>query len=53
MDFDLPEDIVAFRDAVRKFAAEQIRPYARDWTANSTSPTISSPGWASRGCSAC
>ena len=31
MDFELPEDIVAFRDMARKFAAEQIRPAARDW----------------------
>lgn len=31
MDFDLPEDVVAFRDMVRKFAAEEIRPHSRDW----------------------
>jgi alkylation response protein AidB-like acyl-CoA dehydrogenase len=31
MDFDLPEDLVQLREIVRKFAAEQIRPYARDW----------------------
>jgi alkylation response protein AidB-like acyl-CoA dehydrogenase len=31
MEFDLPEDIVALREAVRKFAAEQIRPHSRDW----------------------
>jgi len=31
MEFDLPEDIVALGDTVRKFAAEQIRPHSRDW----------------------
>lgn len=31
MNFDLPDDIVALRDVVRTFAAEEIRPYARDW----------------------
>ena len=31
MDFDLPEDIVALRDMVRRFAAEEIRPHAREW----------------------
>ncbi|MGD8450964.1 MAG: acyl-CoA dehydrogenase family protein [Phycisphaerae bacterium] len=31
MDFDLPEDVVAIRDMVRKFAAEEIRPHAREW----------------------
>jgi len=31
MDFDLPEDIVALRDVVRRFATEAMRPYARDW----------------------
>jgi alkylation response protein AidB-like acyl-CoA dehydrogenase len=31
MDFDLPEDIVALRDVVRRFAAEAVRPHARDW----------------------
>lgn len=31
MDFALPEDAAALRDAVRKFAAERIRPYAREW----------------------
>ncbi len=29
MNFDLPEDIVALRDAVRRFAAERIRPNSR------------------------
>jgi alkylation response protein AidB-like acyl-CoA dehydrogenase len=31
MEFDFPEDIVALRDVVRKFAAEEIRPRAREW----------------------
>jgi alkylation response protein AidB-like acyl-CoA dehydrogenase len=31
MNFDLPDDLVALRDMVRKFAEEQIRPYAREW----------------------
>ncbi len=31
MDFELPEDIVALREVVRKFAAEEIRPRARQW----------------------
>ncbi|QOJ13562.1 MAG: acyl-CoA dehydrogenase family protein [Planctomycetia bacterium] len=31
MNFELPEDIVALRDVVRKFAAEEIRPHAREW----------------------
>jgi alkylation response protein AidB-like acyl-CoA dehydrogenase len=31
MDFELPEDIVTLREVVRKFAAEEIRPHARDW----------------------
>jgi len=31
MDFSLPEEVVALRDLVRKFAAEKIRPYARQW----------------------
>ena len=31
MSFDLPEDVVALRDVVRKFAAEEIRPHARAW----------------------
>ena len=31
MDFDLPEDVVALRDMVRRFAAEEIKPHARDW----------------------
>jgi alkylation response protein AidB-like acyl-CoA dehydrogenase len=31
MEFVLPEDTVAFRDMVRKFAAEEIRPHSRQW----------------------
>lgn len=31
MEFELPEDIVALRDMVRRFAAEEIRPRSRDW----------------------
>jgi alkylation response protein AidB-like acyl-CoA dehydrogenase len=31
MDFDLPQDIVDLRNLVREFAAEQIRPHAREW----------------------
>jgi alkylation response protein AidB-like acyl-CoA dehydrogenase len=31
MNFDLPDDIVALRDVVRDFAANEIRPYAREW----------------------
>ncbi len=31
MDFGLPEEIGAIRDVVRKFAAERIRPHAREW----------------------
>lgn len=30
-DFDLPEDLVALRDVVRDFAANEIRPHAREW----------------------
>ncbi len=29
--FDLPEDLVALQDTVRDFAANEIRPHARDW----------------------
>ncbi|MCC6358869.1 MAG: acyl-CoA dehydrogenase family protein [Phycisphaerales bacterium] len=29
--FDLPEDIVSLRDMVRDFAANEIRPHAREW----------------------
>ncbi|MGE3180489.1 MAG: acyl-CoA dehydrogenase family protein [Phycisphaerae bacterium] len=31
MNFDLPEDLVALRDMVRKFADERIRPNSREW----------------------
>ncbi|MBI5763104.1 MAG: acyl-CoA dehydrogenase family protein [Planctomycetes bacterium] len=31
MDFNLPEDLVAFRDVARKFAKERIAPNARVW----------------------
>lgn len=31
MDFNMPEEIAALREMVRKFAAEKIRPYARQW----------------------
>jgi alkylation response protein AidB-like acyl-CoA dehydrogenase len=31
MDFNLPEDVVLLRDTVRKFAAERLRPFAREW----------------------
>lgn len=29
--FDLPEDLVTLRDTVREFAANEIRPHAREW----------------------
>ena len=38
MDFSLPEDIVALRDLVRKFAAERIRPHARQWDRDQALP---------------
>jgi len=38
MDFDLPEDLIALRDVVRKFAAERIRPHARAWDADQHMP---------------
>ncbi len=31
MQFDLPEELVQLRDMVRRFAAEEIRPHAREW----------------------
>lgn len=31
MSFDLPDDVVALRDVVRDFAANEIRPHAREW----------------------
>lgn len=38
MSFDLPEDVVALRDVVRDFAANEIRPYARDWDREQSMP---------------
>ena len=38
MDFELPEDIVTLREVVRKFAAEEIRPHARDWDRDQNIP---------------
>jgi alkylation response protein AidB-like acyl-CoA dehydrogenase len=38
MDFDLPADLGALRDAVRDFAAEQIRPESRVWDRDQTLP---------------
>lgn len=38
MDFHLPEDIAALRDVVRKFAAERIRPNARQWDREQSLP---------------
>jgi len=38
MDFTLPEDIAALRELVRKFAAERIRPQARQWDREQTLP---------------
>lgn len=38
MNFDLPEDIAALRDVVRDFAAERIRPHARDWDRDQVLP---------------
>ncbi|MBI5864282.1 MAG: acyl-CoA dehydrogenase family protein [Planctomycetes bacterium] len=29
--FDLPEDLIVLRDTVREFAANEIRPHAREW----------------------
>jgi alkylation response protein AidB-like acyl-CoA dehydrogenase len=31
MNFELPEEVAALREVVRKFAAERIRPFAREW----------------------
>ena len=31
MDFDLPEELVALRAAVARFAKEQVAPHARAW----------------------
>jgi len=38
MDFELPEDLAAFRDVTREFAAERIAPHAREWDANKWIP---------------
>jgi alkylation response protein AidB-like acyl-CoA dehydrogenase len=38
MDFDLPEDVVALRDVVRRFAAEEIRPHVRQWDEQQSMP---------------
>jgi len=38
MDFALPEELAAFRDTVRKFAAERIRPHSRQWDRDQTLP---------------
>ncbi len=31
MDFDLPEELIALREAAARFAADRIGPHARDW----------------------
>jgi len=31
MEFNLPDDVAALRETVRKFAAERLRPHARTW----------------------
>lgn len=38
MEFELPEDLVAFRDVIREFAAEKIAPNARRWDAEKWIP---------------
>jgi alkylation response protein AidB-like acyl-CoA dehydrogenase len=38
MEFALPEEIAALRDVVRKFAAERIRPHARQWDREQSLP---------------
>lgn len=38
MDFTLPEEIIALRDVVRKFAAEKLRPHSRQWDREMTLP---------------
>lgn len=38
MEFELSEDLAAFRDVTREFAAERIAPYAREWDANKWIP---------------
>lgn len=38
MDFELPDDLTAFRDLARKFASEEIAPHAREWDRNADIP---------------
>jgi len=38
MEFDLPEDVVALRDMVRRFAADEVRPHARKWDEEQATP---------------
>ncbi len=38
MEFELPEDLAAFRDVTREFAAEKIAPAARQWDAEKWIP---------------
>lgn len=38
MDFELPEEIGALREMVRRFAAEEIRPHAREWDREQWAP---------------
>jgi len=38
MSFELPEDLIAFRDVTREFAAERIAPHAREWDAQKWIP---------------
>lgn len=38
MQFDLPEELVAFRDVVRDFTEEKIAPHSREWDANKWIP---------------
>jgi len=38
MTFELPEDLVALRDVVRDFAANEIRPHSREWDREQTMP---------------
>lgn len=38
MDFTIPEDVAAFREQVRRFAAERIRPHSRQWDREQSLP---------------
>ena len=38
MDYELPDEIATFRDVVRKFAVEQIRPHVREWDEKQETP---------------